>query len=75
MNNLQKLIDNGYYIVPIAKGQKRPAVSKWQDLRISSVDEIKPYTDKGCGIGILTGIGPHAVAAIDIDSKDSEKNR
>ena len=70
MGNLQRLIDNGYYIVPITKGQKRPAVSKWQDLRISSVDEIKPYTDKGCGIGILTGVGEHPVCGVDIDSMD-----
>ena len=70
MNNLQQLIDNGYYIVPITKGQKRPAVSKWQDLRIKDVSEIKPYTDKGCGIGILTGVGEYPVCGVDIDSMD-----
>jgi hypothetical protein len=45
-------------------------VSKWQDLRISNVDEIKPYVDKGCGIGILTGVGEFPVCGVDIDSID-----
>jgi hypothetical protein len=70
VSNIQKLIDNGYYIIPIKKGEKRPAVSKWQDLRITDASEIKSFTDKGCGIGILTGVGEHPVCGVDIDSMD-----
>lgn len=68
--SVQALIDNGYHIIPIAKGEKRPAVSGWQNLRITSPDEIMPYLDKGCGIGILTGVGENPLCGVDIDSMD-----
>ena len=69
-DSVQALIDNGYYIIPITKGQKRPAVSGWQNWRATSADEIMPYIDKGCGIGILTGVGDNPLCGVDIDSMD-----
>lgn len=66
----EKLLANGYYIIPIKPKEKAPAVGKWQDMRITAYSEIKPYLDKGCGIGILTGVGDHPVCGVDIDSMD-----
>lgn len=83
-----QLIANGYLIVPIQPGYKRPLVNQWQDWRLSP-DEYQnilsngyPYTKKDKtettiyprkhGLGVVCGIGEHSVAAIDIDTTNSK---
>jgi len=58
------LIENGYNIIPVAKGTKRPAVSNWS--RIKSTPELIESWDADASIGITTG----EVVAIDIDCYD-----
>ena len=69
--NVTKLIANGYHLIPIRPNEKRPAISNWQNARLSA-DEILKHTAKGCGIGILTGVGDHPVCGVDIDSMDED---
>jgi len=58
------LNDNGYNIIPVAKGTKRPALSNWS--RIKSTQELIQSWDADSSIGITTG----EVVAIDIDCYD-----
>jgi len=60
------LIENGYNIIPVAKGTKRPAVSNWS--RIKSTPELIESWDADASIGITTG----EVVAIDIDCYDKD---
>ena len=61
------LLANGYLIVPIKPGHKRPALSNWQTSRLGASD-LSAYPHHG--VGILCGQGAHPVAAIDIDTTD-----
>lgn len=59
------LLTNGYLIVPIKPGAKRPAMSDWQHARLGAAD-LADF--KHCGVGVLCGQGAHPIAAIDIDT-------
>lgn len=76
MNYFQKqgraLLGNGFSIIPIRQGEKRPALGSWQTSRFGAGD-LAGYP--GCGVGILTGQGAHPIAAIDIDTTDDELAR
>ena len=58
------LLANGYLIVPIRKGEKRPAISGWQKARLSAGD-LSRYPDHG--VGVLCGQGAHPIVGVDID--------
>lgn len=58
------LLANGYLIVPIKKGEKRPAISSWQKARLGSGD-LDRYP--GHGVGVLCGQGANPVVGVDID--------
>lgn len=60
----KKLLAYNYMIVPIKPGEKRPALSEWQDARIASGD-LNKYAN--CGVGVLTGQGQFPICAVDID--------
>lgn len=62
------LLGNGYLIIPIKPGHKRPALDQWQTSRLGAGDLGK---FPGCGVGVLCGQGAHPVAAIDIDTLDA----
>lgn len=63
----QKLVHNGYTVVPIKPGAKYPTLSGWQDAKRELVEQyIEHYPD--AGVGILTKYTP----AIDIDFMDRE---
>ena len=59
-----KLIENDYLVVPIAKGQKFPTIKGWQVARLPA-DDCGLYGE--AGIGILCGVGPYPIRAIDVD--------
>lgn len=65
INEGREVLRNGYHIVPIRKGAKRPAISKWQTVRFTENDLIR-Y--KECGVGVLCGQGEYPVVALDIDT-------
>ena len=58
------LLANGYTIVPILKGEKRPSISGWQKAQLT-VDDLDRYP--GQGVGVLCGQGAHPVIGVDID--------
>lgn len=68
MNHFQKygrsLLANGYLIIPIRKGEKRPAISAWQKARLGAGD-LSHWP--GHGVGVLCGQGAHPVIGVDID--------
>lgn len=58
------LLANGYLVVPIRVGEKRPAVDAWQKARFTPADTAE-FIDHG--VGILCGQGEHPVVGVDID--------
>ena len=58
------LIANGYTIVPIKPGEKRPALAGWQNSNLG-LSDLRNYP--GCGAGVICGRGEHPIVAIDID--------
>ena len=61
------LLGNGYLIIPIKPGHKRPALDNWQTARLGAAD-LTRYP--GHGVGVLCGQGAQPVAAIDVDTTD-----
>ncbi len=66
-SHAKKLIDNGYYIIPIIPNSKRPAIRDWTNPENYNPD---PATHQNCGIGIICGYGEHPVYGVDIDITD-----
>ena len=66
----QQLIDNGYQVVPIYPGTKRPVGDDW----IKKLNR-PPQDHAGCGIGIVCGVGENPVYAVDIDVTDQDFNK
>lgn len=58
------LIGRGYRVVPIRQGEKRPAISAWQNARLSAADLRQFY---GHGVGVLCGQGDNPIVGVDID--------
>ena len=58
------LIDNGYNIIPVVQGTKRPALANWP--KIKATPELIESWDADASIGITTG----EVVAIDVDIYD-----
>lgn len=65
----RSLLSNGYLIIPIYPGKKRPALEHWQSARLG-VGDLNKY--QSCGVGILCGQGAYPVSAIDIDTSNTE---
>ena len=61
------LLQNGYQIVPIRNGLKHPCTEGWQNMRLGA-DDLAKYA--GNGVGVLCGIGPNPIVAIDVDVYD-----
>ena len=61
------LLGNGYLIIPIKPGHKRPALDNWQTARLGAAD-LTRYPAHG--VGVLCGQGAQPVAAIDVDTTD-----
>jgi putative DNA primase/helicase len=59
----QRLIDNGYYPLPIRPRSKVPAIGGWLDYRLSPDDLTRHH---GAGVGLLCG----KVVGVDIDVRD-----
>lgn len=64
------LLGNGYLIVPIKPGHKRPALENWQSARLGATD-LGRY-GSGHGVGVLCGQGANPIAAIDVDTSDAQ---
>jgi hypothetical protein len=65
-----KLIDNGYAIVPIAVGKKAPGFDNWSKSR-SSKPQLQEWIESGhrnSGVGILTKYTP----GVDLDIRNEE---
>jgi len=61
------LLGNGYLIIPIKPGHKRPALDNWQTARLGAAD-LTRYPAHG--VGVLCGQGAQPIAAIDVDTTD-----
>lgn len=66
----ERLIDNGYTIVPIQPGKKAPGFDGWQNARATK-EQVREWLSHGhrqSGLGILTKNTP----AIDLDIRDED---
>lgn len=63
----RSLLGNGYLIIPIKPGHKRPALDNWQTARLGAAD-LTRYPNHG--VGVLCGQGAQPIAAIDVDTLD-----
>lgn len=63
-NQGRTLLANGYLIVPIRRGEKRPAIDGWQKSRLG-VGDLARYPDHG--VGVLCGQGAQPIVGVDID--------
>ncbi len=63
------LLANGYLIIPIKPGHKRPALDNWQSSRLGASD-LARYPKHG--VGVLCGQGARPLVAIDVDTSDDE---
>lgn len=61
------LLGNGYLIIPIKPGHKRPALDNWQTARLGAAD-LTRYPAHG--VGVLCGQGAQPIAGIDVDTAD-----
>lgn len=64
------LIDAGYYIIPIKRGEKRPLFSEWTHIKADH-DLLDEWLDKGLGkhgVGIIAADTP----AVDLDIRDQD---
>jgi RecA-family ATPase len=68
-SHAKKLIDNGYYIIPIVPNLKRPAIRDWTNPENYNSD---PAKYQNCGIGIICGYGGYPVYGVDVDVTDEE---
>lgn len=59
----EKLVNNGYLIVPIHAGTKAPKIKDWQKRTFTPSDIV-------AGVGVKCGIGDFPICAIDIDVLD-----
>lgn len=66
-NHGRALLGNGYLIIPIKPGHKRPALDNWQTARLGAAD-LTRYPAHG--VGVLCGQGAQPIAAIDVDTMD-----
>lgn len=63
----RQLLANGYLIIPVKPGHKRPALDQWQTARLGAAD-LTRYPSHGAGI--LCGQGAQPIAGIDVDTLD-----
>ena len=59
------LLGNGYLIIPIKPGHKRPALENWQTVRLG-VGDLARF--RAFGAGVLTGQGAFPLAGFDVDT-------
>ena len=67
------LLEAGYDIIPIKRGDKRPPFEEWQHIRADR-NMLAGWLDDGygrCGVGIITANTP----AVDIDVRDEDVAR
>lgn len=61
----RQILANGYLIIPIKPGHKRPALDAWQTARLG-VSDLGRFP--GHGLGVLCGQGAKPLAGMDIDT-------
>lgn len=64
------LIDAGYHIIPIKRGEKRPPFTAWEKIRADKA-KLREWLEDGygsCGVGIIAAETP----AVDIDIRDQD---
>ena len=67
----RSLLANGYRIIPIEPGTKRPvkSLTDWGNILMGPSD-LSRFPDSG--VGVLTGVGVNPIVAIDIDTETEE---
>ncbi|WP_407042013.1 bifunctional DNA primase/polymerase, partial [Candidatus Liberibacter solanacearum] len=66
----KQAIDNGFKLIPLRHGDKRPLRSGKWDTQLLSSEEIDKLPI--CGFGLVCGVGEQPIYAFDVDSKDKK---
>ncbi|WP_245412541.1 PriCT-2 domain-containing protein [Candidatus Liberibacter solanacearum] len=66
----KQAIDNGFNLIPLRHGDKRPLRSGKWDTQLLLSEEVD--TLPLCGFGLVCGVGEYPIYAFDIDSKDKK---
>lgn len=67
----RSLLANGYRIIPIGQGTKRPvpSLTNWVNILMGPSDLSR---FQNCGVGVLTGVGANPIVAVDVDTESEE---
>lgn len=63
-------LDNGIAPIPILKGEKRPEVKGWPNMKVSK-EQVPELFPAGSNIGILLGEPSNGIVDIDLDSTEA----
>ena len=61
-----RLIDRGFYLVPVPFREKKPVLDSWQNLRIGKADASQYFNGQRQNVGIILG-APYGETDVDCD--------
>src|SRR3990172_3654849 len=66
----REYLRRGWSPIPIPRGEKKPALAEWQNLRLGEGDLLAHFGD-GSNIGVLTGTPSGDLIDIDLDCAEA----
>ena len=71
-NDIIRLIDKNFKIVPVAYKKKRPFIKEWQKLDINKRNFEEYFSsEKKSNIGVMNGAPSNGLTDIDLDDPDA----
>ena len=65
-----RYIERGGAVIPVPHGSKKPSMDEWENMRITSED-VPRYWTNGQNIGLLTGEPSGWLVDVDLDVEES----
>jgi hypothetical protein len=67
-----ELAEQGYYLFPVRRGDKRPAIDRWEQRSSASPDRVRrAWTGRFAGYNVGLACGPSRLLVIDLDAHGS----
>lgn len=63
-------IERGWQVVPVLKGEKRPVLDAWQNLRLT-LDDLPKYFNDGQNVGVMLGEPSGWLVDVDLDRPEA----
>ncbi len=64
-------VARGYAPIPIPRGEKRPLLEGWQNLRITDDAALARYFAHDCNVGVLLGEASGGLVDVDLDHPEA----